>query len=324
MEKIKELKKKQNVVGFSEDDEQVTVFVSKKLKMPTIEKYIADPKSPWKETDIVPKALKTGFRKQKKTDVIEIGEVKALAADRNKYRPIVGGCEISPLGRNWVGTGGAVVKKIEKEKKQLTWWQQIIYLILKTLDFQKLIDDLGWEEDSVSVQNFLLTNAHVTQDDVRHPEDGQEIVQPGLSTNEIGYVVDTEPISDSTENELDASLVALEVDSEPKMVNGAVPDGYGDVEVGDKVIKYGRTTRLSSGTCKKKNVTVAINYGNSVGTVWFKGCDLYSYMSDRGDSGSVILSVDDLAAVGLLFAGSQTTTIAVPITKVMQRFKITI
>ena len=124
-----------------------------------------------------------------------------------------------------------------------------------------MIDDLGYESPEESNENYLLTNAHVTQDDVSNPIKDIDIVQPGMTSFYIGQVVDTEPINPSAENEIDASLIVLDEDAEFKMVNGAVPDGYGEAEVGEKVIKYGRTTRLSSGTLQQKNVTVAINYG---------------------------------------------------------------
>jgi hypothetical protein len=323
--KIKDLKKKQNVVGFVQEGDQVIVFVSKKLKMAAIEKQILDPKSPWKESDVIPKVVKTGVLKKKETDVIETGEFKALAADRTKYRPVIGGCEISPLGRTWVGTGGAVVKKKETgEPIELNWFQKLIYLILKALNFQKLIDDLGWEQPAELEINYLLTNAHVTQDDVDDPTVDQEIVQPGTTASEIGYVADSTRINPEAENEIDASIIRLTVAAESKMVNGAVPNGFREGNAGEKAIKYGRTTRLTSGTLKNKNVSVSINYGAPTGIVWFKGCDMYSYMSDAGDSGSVILAASDLAAISLLFAGSSTTTIAIPIPKVMQRFNIQI
>lgn len=313
--KLADLKKKQNVVGYLVEDPIVTVFVSKKLTMRDIEKEIKDKKSPWTEKDIVPEKIKVRALKKTKTQVIQIGKVRALA-DRAKYRPVLGGCEISPLGATWVGTGGGIVKKNTIE---LSWWESLLYLFFKALHLNILIEAFGWEDND---KLFMLTNAHVTQADVRDPVAGIVIVQPGISSEVIGEVVETIRIDPNISNEYDASLIELGVDAEMKQVKGGHIEGVREAEIGEKAIKYGRTTLLSSGTLKAKNVTVAVDYGDDVGVVWFDGLDLYSYMSDAGDSGSVICSATDINAVGLLFAGSSTTTIAIPMPKVVSKLKV--
>lgn len=310
---LKELKDKQNVVGFAETDEGITVFVNRKLKMATIEKKIRDPTSPWAAKDVIPESVVVKG-KQKKTDVIEIGEVRALA-DRKEYRPILGGCEIAPKNATWVGTGGAVVKYKAFRHAQILG---TLYCVAEWFGFVALLERFGFKtEDSFG----LLTNAHVTQNDVTAPKFGGQMVQPG-SGEIIGKVIYSTRIAPKVNNLYDASLLTLDVPAEQRLIKGGGFTGHREPEVGEKVVKYGRTTTFTSGTLKVRNATISINYGDN-GTFWFEGLDLYSYMSAPGDSGSVIMAAKDGAAVGLLFAGSSTTTIAIPMKKIVDKLKIT-
>lgn len=81
--------------------------------------------------------------------------------------------------------------------------------------------------------------------------------------------------------------------------------------VGMAVTKSGRTTGVTNGTVSTVNMTVLVNYGS--------GCNVYRFVkqvevtpgtfSSAGDSGSAILDNATKAPVGLLFAGSSTSTV---------------
>lgn len=78
-------------------------------------------------------------------------------------------------------------------------------------------------------------------------------------------------------------------------------------EVGDIIIKGGRTTGVTEGEVLQTGVTLDVNYGDK--TITLKDQFLTEDMSDPGDSGSAGLLKGDLRPVGLLFAGSSTRTV---------------
>lgn len=99
------------------------------------------------------------------------------------------------------------------------------------------------------------------------------------------------------------------------------PSGIATVTFGDGVNKSGRTTGITSGTVIQTNVTVRVGYGDS--DAIFEDQIMTSEMSQGGDSGSAVLD-DNNNLVGLLFAGSPTTTIINKIDNVFEALDITL
>jgi hypothetical protein len=89
--------------------------------------------------------------------------------------------------------------------------------------------------------------------------------------------------------------------------------GIGDLNM--QVQKCGRTTGYTTGTVIDVDATINVTYevltstGVIVRTLTFKNQILTTAMSDAGDSGSLVLDMEK-NAVGLLFAGSSTVTVA--------------
>jgi hypothetical protein len=100
--------------------------------------------------------------------------------------------------------------------------------------------------------------------------------------------------------------------------------------IGQSVMKYGRTTRLTTGTVNGVNVTLNVCYNSS--------CSLIATFTDQiaigsnnfsraGDSGSLIVSNDANAnayPIGLLFAGGGGITFANPIDAVLNSLNVSI
>jgi hypothetical protein len=101
-------------------------------------------------------------------------------------------------------------------------------------------------------------------------------------------------------------------------VSGSVP-----ATVGMEVKKMGRTTGFTIGNVTTVNVTVQVSYGAGKMAIFEDQIALGSGMSQGGDSGSLVVSQDN-QAVGLLFAGSDTTTIISPIHYVTDMLDVTI
>ena len=83
--------------------------------------------------------------------------------------------------------------------------------------------------------------------------------------------------------------------------------GVQDAELGMAIKKSGRTTGFTTGSIQQIDVTSQVSYGTNKIAV-FTDQLMAGAMSQGGDSGSAILNNDN-KLVGLLFAGSDTTTI---------------
>jgi hypothetical protein len=92
--------------------------------------------------------------------------------------------------------------------------------------------------------------------------------------------------------------------------------------LGQKVRKSGRTTGYTEGTITLLNATINVAYGDR--TARFTGQIITTPMSQGGDSGSLIVDGDENKAVGLLFAGSNLSTIFTPIDVVLSALNVTI
>ena len=87
-----------------------------------------------------------------------------------------------------------------------------------------------------------------------------------------------------------------------------------DVKVGDRIRKSGRTTGYTEAKVVAVGATIKVNFGtrNRRRILTFTNQIVTGYMSEGGDSGSVGVD-DENNAIGLLFAGSNRSTIFNPI-----------
>jgi hypothetical protein len=84
-------------------------------------------------------------------------------------------------------------------------------------------------------------------------------------------------------------------------------NGTREGELGMKIKKSGRTTGLTNGSIEQIDVVARVSYGTNK-TALFTDQLMAGAMSQGGDSGSAVLD-DNNRLVGLLFAGSDSTTI---------------
>ena len=299
------------MVGFCELDDEVHVFVSKKLSMPTINKLTGRGK--FKVSDLIPKFVRVSPIKKKKTDVIETGEIWAQI-DSEEYRPLMGGCEIAPKDKNWVGTAGCVIFFHKfRNLPLLGKWQSLV----------PLLKHFGLTSE---IRPALITNSHVANWDVTKPEHGQRMVQPGKTGKEVGTLVWSSNMAKKGLNEFDVAVIELDpwqngTFFQREIIKVGVPLGVRDIERDEAVHKYGRTSEYTQGSCLYRNVTINVNYGEWM-LLAVAGVDMYSKISVPGDSGSVICSKKGNDVVGLLFAGNSKYTYAIPFKKICERIGV--
>lgn len=99
--------------------------------------------------------------------------------------------------------------------------------------------------------------------------------------------------------------------------------GTAPAQLGMSVRKSGRTTSFTTGEITVLDVTVTVAYGTGR-TARFENQIVTSAMSQGGDSGSLLVAGDTQQAVGLLFAGSEQTTIHSPIQAVLDSLEVDI
>jgi hypothetical protein len=173
-------------------------------------------------------------------------------------------------------------------------------------------------------RTFLLSNNHVLAR-LNDAQVGERIVQSGCNTTNadtVGTLLKMVPIvfSPTANNRVDC---ALALSSDAEIDRQTACSAYGgvrtpvQVKLEDKVQKIGRTTGLQRGTVTAINVTAIIGAPGK-GLARFVGQIKIGQagFSAGGDSGSLIVLDPTREAVGLLFAGSPSATLANPILEV--------
>ncbi len=264
------------------------------------------------------------------TDVIEVGDVRALQTPTSRWRPAPGGVSIGHY-KITAGTLGAVVR------------------------------------DRASGDRLILSNNHVLANS-NDAAVGDPILQPGptdggsTSSDVIAHLERFHPIDFSQEpgtcslansfaelgNAIASAMGAKHrvqaIYANPQaanLVDGAVARPVSDNEIKDEILnigvvsgtmeatlgmsvrKSGRTTGFTTGEITVLDATVNVSYGTGR-VARFDNQIVTGPMSQGGDSGSLVVAGDALKAIGLLFAGSDQTTIINPIQAVLDSLSITI
>jgi S1-C subfamily serine protease len=177
---------------------------------------------------------------------------------------------------------------------------------------------------------YILSNNHVLADENNLPI-GSPIFQPGLldggqvPDDRIASLANFIPLSPVDVNIVDCALAAA--DSADLVSNDILfigpPTGAADAAIGMEVHKFGRTTGYTAGRITSVDTDVTVGY--EIGTLTFfnqiiiVGHNAQPF-SAAGDSGSLILERSTNRAVGLLFAGSSSHTLANHIGDVLNAF----
>jgi hypothetical protein len=186
--------------------------------------------------------------------------------------------------------------------------------------------------DSVSNQHAALTNFHVACVDSTFTI-GDRMVQP--SRIDTGVVPADEFGSLARETlsaNVDGAVIAIDSGraSQCEIADIGAVRGTAAAALGMAVRKRGRTTLLTYGSVDGVSGSVTVDYGDGIGSKTLTNqlsiaadTTRNPLFSDHGDSGSVIVN-DAGFVVGLLFAGSGTSTVANPIAAVLSELNISI
>lgn len=249
-------------------------------------------KNPLLASDLIPREI-NGIP----TDVIEVGEVKALSEQRQRHRPIIAGisgchkdctaCTISGFfqkeGKILVALNNHCGAMENKAKKGDPWIQPSPYDngVYPRDEFAKLESfvEIKFEEFECPWRNAVIQFL-------------RKITHKSLPLNTVDIALG-EPTTSY-------AIGAFKI---PNAFAGSrIPSE------GEKVCKMGRTTGYTEGTVESTSVTIEVMY--SRGKALFTDCILVrgTNFSAGGDSGSPVFDMQG-NVVGILFAGSDTFTI---------------
>ncbi len=169
-----------------------------------------------------------------------------------------------------------------------------------------------------------LTNRHVAAP-VGEADTGDDFLQPGPSDggtadSDVGELRDWSEVSRDAPNRSDSAVVAVDDETVADYVLGVGPlAGWTETERDATYTKSGRTTGVTTGELRARDARIRVNGYYDAPTV-FEGVDVFEPMSAGGDSGSVIgiERSDGFYGTHLLFAGSDRSTIGVPMNTVQE------
>jgi hypothetical protein len=179
---------------------------------------------------------------------------------------------------------------------------------------------------------FILSNNHVLADENRMPI-GSPIYQPALmdggriATDQIAGLTRFTTLRSDRYNRIDAAIAEplsrnlLDKD----VLHIGAPTGTVPAAIDMMVHKFGRTTSYTAGRITSIDTDVVVEYETAEFTfenqIVIRGSNSTMF-SDSGDSGSIILERGTNAAVGLLFGGSPSYTIANHIANVLRSLRV--
>jgi hypothetical protein len=313
--RLRKEKLKANVIGYEEEDDKITYFVTAKIPEELLNKRdVIKKEINGKPTDVEVREIPKACKKTKAT-LSSVYQSKTRA-----YQP---GQSIGPAGSISAGTLGLVGTRPEYSHPLLG---ALSYRIGDWMSAKFLIK-AGVQITEVEVG---VTNRHVAG------EAGELVLQPGRLdggriADKIGQVIQHGKLKAYAP--LDIAVFKIEDDRVYNWpVNMRDLKGKG-IKVNrnppmGSVKKSGRSSGLTYGKLVRKGVTVDVDMGKKYGMVEFK--DVYEIdMSTgnplliSGDSGSSVWNTDN-ELIGIGFAAGSRYSYVLPIGRILDEFNITV
>jgi S1-C subfamily serine protease len=181
---------------------------------------------------------------------------------------------------------------------------------------------------------YILSNNHVLANEDKLPLKSP-IFQPGLLDggiapgDRVATLTKFVPLSATKPNKVDCAIALADRDSllSKEILFIGAPKGTADATIDMDVHKFGRTSGYRVGRVTSIETDVTVGY--EIGSIQFTNQIIIigrngQPFSAAGDSGSLILERTTNRAVGLLFAGSTSHTIANHISDVLKALGVTL
>jgi hypothetical protein len=271
--------------------------------------------------DMVPKTLEGT-----PTDVVQTGIIRALQSPTDRIRPAPGGVSIGHKDIT-AGTLGCLVKKNDQ-----------IFILSNN---HVLANSNQAEIGDPILQPGPYDGGSYPDDHIANLEDFVPINIIGLpsecpfATGVAGFLNGIAKLFGSSvkmqaidqqaiENLVDAAIARPlnPEDVSDEILEIGTIQGSAEAELGMAIKKSGRTTGLTTGVVEQVDVSANVQYGEGK-IALFTDQLMAGAMSQGGDSGSAVLD-DNNRLVGLLFAGSDTTTVINRIENVFSLLEVSV
>jgi len=272
-----------------------------------------------KAVDLIPKLVE-GVS----TDVIETGIIRALEDRTKRWRPAPGGVSI---GHEKI-TAGTLGCLVEKGGKKYILSNNHVLANMNEGAIGDAILQPGTYDGGTFPYDRIATLAEFVKINFIGGDSGCAVSKAitkllNFITKSIKSrsrfatsraVLPENRVDAAIAEPLDASWVLNEILEVGKLL------GIGEATLGLGVKKSGRTSGLTHGTIDIMNVAVQVQYGDTK-IAYFVDQLQAGAMSAGGDSGSAVVDNEN-RLIGLLFAGSDATTIINPIGEVFSALKL--
>lgn len=263
-----------------------------------------------------------------RTDVREVGEIRAQQARTDRWRPAPGGVSIGHY-RISAGTLGCIVRDRATGDRLILSNNHVLANSNDAAPGDPILQPGGADggvnpQDVIArLERFVPIHYNTapgtcgTASAVAHLANAvailigsQHRLQPYQLDQQASNVVDA-----AVARPLDDASVLDEV------LEIGEPHGTTEPLLGMAVRKSGRTTGFTTDAITVLDATVTVSYGGGR-SARFENQIITGPMSQGGDSGSLLVAGETQEAVGLLFAGSDQTTIHSPIGFVLDHLEV--
>ena len=245
------------------------------------------------------------------TDVVQTGIIRALQSPTNKYRPAPGGVSIGHRDIT-AGTLGCLIQK--NGQKFILSNNHVLANSNKAEIGDPILqpgpyDGGTYPDDHIAdLEDFVQINIIGLPSECAIATGTANLLN-GIAKL-LGSHVRMQAINQQAlENLVDAAIARplKPEDVSDEILQIGTIQGTAAGELGMAIKKSGRTTGLTTGVIEQVDVSVNVQYGQDQ-IAMFTDQLMAGAISKGGDSGSAVLNDNNLL-VGLLFAGSDTTTV---------------
>jgi hypothetical protein len=292
----------------------IVVMVSRKLPLPAL----------------APETVLPKYVEGVMIDVIEVGELRALQARTDRWRPAPGGVSIGHF-KITAGTFGAIVRDRNTGERLILSNNHVLANSNDAAIGDQILQP-GPIDGGSTESNAIAQLERFCPLEYASEPGGCDIAETYAKFgNAIAGIigsshrVNTEKTNPQAVNLVDAAIAKPinENDVLDEIIEIGAIQGSEEGVLGMSIRKSGRTTSFTTGQITLINATVDVNYGGDR-TARFENQLVSGPMSQGGDSGSLLVAGDSQQAVGLLFAGSNQSTIFNPIQAVLECLEVTI
>ncbi|UCD98570.1 MAG: hypothetical protein JSV42_16705 [Chloroflexota bacterium] len=304
----------QNTGGKNTGNYAIVVMVSQKLPVPALPREAVLPKS-------VNGVL---------IDVIEVGELRAFQSRSNRWRPAPGGVSIGHY-KVTAGTLGAVARDRNTGKRLILSNNHVIANSNDAAPGDQIlqpgpIDGGSRDSDTIAFLDRFCPIQFTLEPSTCEIADTYAQLGNFLAAL-IGskHRLQSQKFNPQAVNLVDAAVAKPVNDDDvlDEILEIGEINGIAEGSLGMSIRKSGRTTSFTTGQINLINATVDVSYGGGR-TARFENQLVSGPISQGGDSGSLLVAGDSQRAVGLLFGGSNQSTIFNPIQAVLDCLEVDI